>query len=125
MMGFRSAVTGFTNDGKDASVAMQEVIEQIANMASESDATALAVETFGSRAGAELAFAIRNGKFEIQDWISAVSSADGTLSQTADAATLSKKNGKKRPTVLAPRFRRSLPRPSTAFLPHLRESSKR
>lgn len=87
MMGFRSAVTGFTNDGKDASVAMQEVIEQIANMASESDATALAVETFGSRAGAELAFAIRNGKFEIQDWISAVSSADGTLSQTADAAT--------------------------------------
>ncbi len=87
MMGFRSAVTNFSNDGKDASIAMQDVIEQIGSMASESEATSLAIETFGSRAGAELAFAIRNGKFEIQDWINAIGSADGTLSKTADAAT--------------------------------------
>ena len=87
MMGFRSAVTNFSNDGKDASIAMQDIIEQIGSMASESEATALAIETFGSRAGAELAFAIRNGKFEIQDWINAIGSADGTLSKTADAAT--------------------------------------
>ena len=87
MMGFRSAVTNFSNDGKDASVAMQEVIDQIANMADESEATSLAIETFGSRAGAELAFAIRNGKFEIEDWTAAISNSAGTLSSTADAAT--------------------------------------
>jgi len=87
MMGFRSAVTGFAKDGRDASTAMQEVIEEIGNMANESDATSLAIETFGSRAGAELAYAIKHGKFEIQDWISAVAEADGTLSKTADAAS--------------------------------------
>ena len=38
---------------------------------------------------------------------------------------ITKKNGKKRPTVLAQHFRRSLPRPSTAFPPRLRGSSKR
>ncbi len=87
MMGFRSAVTNFSNDGKDAATAMQEVIDEIANMADESEATSLAIETFGSRAGAELAFAIRNGKFEIQDWTAAISASEGTLSSTADAAT--------------------------------------
>jgi ABC-type multidrug transport system fused ATPase/permease subunit len=87
MMGFRSAVTGFSADGRDAATAMGEVIGQIGSMADESAATALAIDTFGSRAGAELAFAIRSGKFEIEDWMSAVSGADGTLAKTADAAT--------------------------------------
>jgi phage-related minor tail protein len=87
MMGFRSAVTNFAADGLDASAAMQEVISQIAGMASESEATALAIDTFGSRAGAELAYSIRSGKFEIEQWIQAVGSADGTLAKTANAAT--------------------------------------
>jgi len=87
MMGFRSAVTGFSADGRDASTAMQEVIEEIKNISDESEATSLAISTFGSRAGAELAYAIRNGKFEIQDWIDTIDGADGTLATTANAAT--------------------------------------
>ena len=87
MMGFRTAVKNFSDSGADASVAIKDIIEQIGNMANESDATSLAIETFGSRAGAELAFAIRNGKFEIDNWINAVGSSEGVLSQTADTAS--------------------------------------
>jgi len=86
MMGFRTAVKTFSDEGKDASVAMQEIIGQIGSMASESDATALAIETFGSRAGGELAYAIRNSKFEIDDWIAAIEKSEGTLAKTDDAA---------------------------------------
>ena len=86
MMGFRSAITVFSEDGRDASVAMQEVIEKIGSMASESEATALSIDTFGSRAGAELAYAIRNSKFEIDDWISVIGKAEGTLAKTDEAA---------------------------------------
>jgi len=86
-MGMRTALKNFADEGKDASVAMDEVVGRIANMADETAATDLAIKTFGSRAGAELAFAIRKGKFEIEDWVSAIASADGTLSKTADAAS--------------------------------------
>lgn len=86
MMGFRSAITNFSSEGLDASAAMQEVIGKIGSMADESEATALAIDTFGSRAGAELAYAIRSSKFEIDDWISAIGSAEGTLAKTDEAA---------------------------------------
>lgn len=86
MMGFRTAITNFSSEGKDASVAMQEVISEIKTMGSESDATAAAIDAFGSRAGAELAYAIRNGKFEIDEWVAAIEGAEGTLAKTDDAA---------------------------------------
>jgi phage-related minor tail protein len=87
MTGFRSAVNNFADSGQNASVAIRDVITEIAGMTSESDAAALAVQVFGSRAGPELAFAIRNGKFGIEEWVAAIGGADGTLTKTADAAT--------------------------------------
>ena len=61
-------------------------IEKIGSMASESEATALAIDTFGSRAGAELAYAVRSGKFEIDEWVASVEGAQGTLAKTDEAA---------------------------------------
>jgi len=87
MMGFRTAVTGFSADGKDAAEAMQEVIEEIANMGNEAEAKSLAVATFGQRAGDELATAIRSGRFGIDDWVESIENADGTLASTAVSAT--------------------------------------
>lgn len=87
MMGFRTAIKAFSDEGLDASVAMQSVIDQIATMSDESAATSLAVETFGTRAGPELAYAIRSGKFEIDEWTTAIEGSTGTLKTTADTAT--------------------------------------
>lgn len=86
MMGFRTAVNNITDAGGDAETELKAIIEQISTMGSKSEATALAVDTFGSRAGQELADAIRSGRFEIDDWIASIGEADGTLLKTAAAA---------------------------------------
>lgn len=55
----RTAVNNFAEDGIDAQTGLQSVITEMQNMESTSEATALAVETFGSRAGQEFALAIK------------------------------------------------------------------
>lgn len=84
--GLRTAVNNFTDDGLDAEVALRSVIEQIANMEDASEATALAVDTFGSRAGQELAGAIRSGAISVDSLTQSLEVADGTLSSTAETA---------------------------------------
>lgn len=81
----RTAVTGFSKDGKDAGTALQEVIAEIAGMENAADATALAVETFGSRAGQQLASAIRSGTVSVDTFSATLEEADGTLAKTAEA----------------------------------------
>jgi len=87
MYGMRRSVVYFSKEGKDASEALREVIDEIYALGDSADGVALSVETFGVRAGPEMAFAIRSGKLEIEDWIDAIAGADGTLSATANAAT--------------------------------------
>lgn len=84
--GLRTAVNNFTDDGLDAEAALRNVIEQIANMEDASEATALAVDTFGSRAGQELAGAIRSGAISVDSLTQSLEVADGTLSSTAETA---------------------------------------
>lgn len=88
----RTAVNNFTKDGRDANEALVETIEQIATMGDQSEATALAVETFGSRAGQQLALAIQNGTISVDTFNATMDEADGTLRKTAEASqTLSQK----------------------------------
>lgn len=90
--GLRTAVNNFSKDGLDAEEALQSVIEQIANMEDASEATALAVDTFGSRAGQELAGAIRSGAISVDSLSNSLEVAEGTLSSTAkQAQTLEQK----------------------------------
>lgn len=84
--GLRTAVNNFTSDGLDAGEALQRVIEQIANMEDASTATALAVDTFGSRAGQELAGAIRSGAISVDSLTNSLDVAKGTLTSTAATA---------------------------------------
>ena len=84
--GLRTAVNKFSKEGLDANVALQETIAKIASMGDTSEATALAVETFGSRAGQQLALAIQNGTISVDTFNSSLEQANGTLEKTADAA---------------------------------------
>ncbi|MCM1227688.1 MAG: phage tail tape measure protein [Clostridium sp.] len=81
----RTAVNNFTNDGKNAETELQNVINKIASMENSTEATALAVDTFGARAGQQLASAIRNGIVSIDSFNTSLESADGTLRNTAEA----------------------------------------
>lgn len=88
----RTAVKNFAADGLDAETALQSVIEEIANMESASEATTLAVETFGSRAGVDMVNAIRSGALSVDTLTQSLDVADGTLQTTATTAqTLSQK----------------------------------
>lgn len=86
MMGLRQAVSKFTTEGRDANEALLEVVDSIANAADETEATSIAVETFGTRAGQELALAIRNGTLSVDTFNSTLDEAQGTLEKTAKAA---------------------------------------
>lgn len=88
----RTAVNGFSKDGLDASAALRNVINEIATMENQADATALACETFGSKAGVEMALAIRSGTISVDMFNASLSAADGTLQKTAETSeTLSEK----------------------------------
>lgn len=81
----RTAVKNFADDGLNAETALQSVINEIANMESAADATALAVETFGSRAGVDMANAIRSGAITVDTLTGSLDVAQGTLARTAEA----------------------------------------
>lgn len=92
MTGFRTALNKFSKEGVNADSALQSLIDKIVNAGSESEATAIAVEYFGSRAGAALASSIRNGQLSIDDLSSSLKGAEGALETTAIASqTLSEK----------------------------------
>lgn len=86
MMGLRTAITNFSADGLDASTALREVVNDIATLGDESEATALAIDTFGSRAGAILAGSIRGGQLSIDNLSASLENASGTLKSTAEAS---------------------------------------
>ena len=85
IMALRTAARKFANDNVDASKALQETIEKISTLKSESEATSLAIKTFGSRAGLEMVTAIRNGAISVEMLNSDLKVAEGTLQKTAEA----------------------------------------
>ena len=92
MTGFRTALNKFADEGQDAETALQGLIDKIVNAGSESEATSIAVDYFGSRAGAALASSIRSGTLSIEDLTATLNGAQGALNTTATASqTLSEK----------------------------------
>ena len=82
----RIALAKFAEDGVDAKTAFQSVIREIQNLG-ETAGTARAIEVFGSRAGSDMAAAIREGRFEFDELMKAIEESPETI-DAADAATL-------------------------------------
>jgi len=70
----------------DTAEGLQTIINQIKNAGSAGEATAIAVEKFGSRAGPDMAAAIREGRFELGNLVKALGTAQGAIART-DAET--------------------------------------
>lgn len=73
------AQKGVTN----TSQAFASIVDSIKNAKTHSEATARAMQVFGTRAGPELAAAIREGRFEINDLVTALGTARGAISDTS------------------------------------------
>lgn len=64
---------------KDPQEALQKLTEQIKNAGSAGEANKLALETFGARAGPDMAAAIREGRFEIGDLQKTIAGGKDTI----------------------------------------------
>lgn len=92
IMGLRNAAKNFADEGLNAHDALIDTIKQLETTENQAEATALAVDTFGSRAGLELASAIRNGQLSVETFTASLDEADGVLEKTAEnAQTLDQK----------------------------------
>lgn len=85
MSGLKIAVGNLAKEGKNAPVEIQKVIDKIFKLGPGAEATGLAIETFGKKAGPDLVDAITGAKFSIEDILGTIVNGQDTINQaTAD-----------------------------------------
>lgn len=86
--GLSTAYKNWTKDGKNANEELQKTFNKIKNAPSDTKAGQIAMDTFGSKAGAELAAQIKTGKLSYEDLINAMSEDySGTVNNTFNEVT--------------------------------------
>nr|WP_300903461.1 phage tail tape measure protein [Faecalibaculum rodentium] len=97
--GMKKAISNWGKEGKDATQEFRKTLQAIQEAPSIADATSLAIEAFGSKAGPDLADAIKGGRFSIEEMMQTVENAGGIVNQTfgdmqdpADKATVAMNN---------------------------------
>jgi TP901 family phage tail tape measure protein len=85
MGSMRIALGKFAREGvTDTNAALTDLIESIANAGSEGEATALSMEYFGARAGSDMAAAIREGRFSVEELVDVISNGGETIMQASE-----------------------------------------
>ncbi len=79
----RIAMGKFAKDGIPMREGLQDTIDKIQALGPGAEATSLAMETFGARAGPDMAAAILEGRFEIDEYLAAVKDGADTINQAA------------------------------------------
>lgn len=83
--GLRKATQKWTASGKDSRTELQKALKAIKDAPSSTEAAQKAIETFGSKAGTELAEAIRTGRFEFEDFLELMENSSGAVETTYEA----------------------------------------
>lgn len=84
MGSMRQALGRMAKDGVDAETGLKQTIDAIQNAGSTSEANAAAIELFGARAGPDMAAAVREGRFEIDDLIASLEESDETIGKAGE-----------------------------------------
>ena len=97
--GMKTAISTWGAAGKDSTTEFQKTIDAIKAAPDIAAATSMAIETFGRRAGPDLADAIRGGRFEFDEYTKALEASGGAVESTygmvvdeADDAALAMQN---------------------------------
>ena len=85
MTGLRSATAKLAQEGLSGREAIEQLFGRIRDAGSEAEATALAVEYFGTK-GSALASALQTGRLDLEGWTEALGNAGGALDRTAAAS---------------------------------------
>jgi len=100
--GMKKAISNFAKAGKDSRVEFAKTLKDIKSAPTLAEATTKAIEIFGAKAGPDLADAIYEGRFSIDEMISALDKSDGAVKKTynnivdeADAAKVTVQASKK------------------------------
>lgn len=80
--GMKKAISNWGKAGKDSAVEFQKTMDEIKKAPSIASATSLAIEAFGSKAGPDLADAIKGGRFEINEMMNAIENSKGSVNKT-------------------------------------------
>lgn len=82
LAGLKTAVKNWGKEGKNANDEFHNVVDAIKNAPDDMSATQAAFEAFGGKAGAELAEAIRTGKFAYDEFLADLADSQGTVNAT-------------------------------------------
>lgn len=82
MSGMKKALTNAAKEGKPMSTAMAEMESAIKNAGSSTEAITIATELFGSKAGASIATAVREGKLSFADLGTSMTEFEGNVNST-------------------------------------------
>lgn len=85
LAGLKKAVAYFGQEGLNAQEGFSKLLTEIKNAPDVTEATGIAIEAFGSKAGAELVEDIRLGKLEYQDFLKVLKNSTGTVTGTYEA----------------------------------------
>jgi TP901 family phage tail tape measure protein len=85
MAGLRQGLARIARAGEDPIETFRRVTEEIKNAGSAGEANTLALEVFGARAGPDMAAAIREGRFEIDELVASLGSSEGSIDDAAEA----------------------------------------
>lgn len=83
MGSLRIALGKMARDGEPAEETLNRTVEAIKNAGSVSEANAMALELFGARAGPDMAAAIREGRFAVDDLVAMMGESEGAIEDTA------------------------------------------
>jgi len=90
--GLKAGVGKLAKAGEDVPATFRRVVDEITALGPGTEATALAIELFGQRAGPDLADAIAGGKFEIDAMLGAITDGADTINGAAkDTESFSEK----------------------------------
>jgi len=84
MGSLRIAAGKFAGEGKPLRESLMATFEAIKNTKDGSKALGIAMDVFGARAGADMAAAIREGRFDIEDMALALENSQGVIAATAE-----------------------------------------
>ncbi|AFA49823.1 phage tail tape measure protein [Acetobacterium woodii] len=82
--GMKKAISNWAAAGKDPREEFKKTLKAIEETPDIASATTMAIETFGQKAGPDLADAIKGGRFSYEEFLAVVENSDGTLDGTYD-----------------------------------------
>jgi len=90
--GLKAGVGKLAKAGEDVPETFSRIVDEITALGPGTEATGLAIELFGQRAGPDMADAIAGGKFSIDEMLAAIQGGEDTINQAAaDTASFSEK----------------------------------